>query len=83
MENAAFLSLTDFNLFSCEVGLIKPGKAIYEKLLSLAAVKAEELVFFDDNANNIKSAGELGIKALLWKTAESARQELLSLGIML
>jgi len=46
-------------------------------------VEPEELVFFDDIHNNVKSAVSLGIKAFLWKNPEEARKKLLSLGVKL
>ena len=76
-------SLPQINLFSCEVNLIKPEREIYEKLISMAGVKPEEIVFFDDKAENVEGAAALGIKAVLWEDAESARRELLSLGLNL
>jgi len=76
-------SLPQVGLFSCEVNLVKPEEAIYQKLLSILGVRAEEVVFFDDKIENVKSAGALGINALLWKDAGSARRELLSLGVAL
>ena len=82
-KNIPVFSLPHVALFSCEVNLIKPEKAIYEKLLSLTGVEAGELVFFDDNAENVRSAVSVGIKAMLWESPENARRELLSLGVRL
>jgi len=76
-------SLPQIGLFSCEVNLVKPEEAIYQKLLSMLDLKGEEVVFFDDKIENVKSAVPLGINALLWKDAESARRELVSLGVSL
>ena len=86
-KNLPVFSLPQVGLFSCEVNLLKPEKAIYQKLLSVLGAKGVvsggEVVFFDDKIENIKGAGSLGINALLWKDAESARRELLSLGVAL
>jgi putative hydrolase of the HAD superfamily len=73
-------SLPDVGLFSCEVNLIKPEAAIYRKLLSLVKCPPEEVAFFDDNEDNVKSAAALGIHASLWKDPETARQDLNALG---
>jgi len=81
--NIPVFSLPQIAVFSCEVNLIKPEEAIYRRLLSLAGVKADELVFFDDIPENVNSARKLGIKAFLWKDPGNARQELLSLGVNL
>ena len=80
-------SLPQVGLFSCEVNLVKPEEAIYKKLLSMlyaeGIASGSEVVFFDDVAENIKAAESLGINAFLWKDAESARRELLTLGVSL
>jgi putative hydrolase of the HAD superfamily len=82
-KNIPVFSLPHVSVFSCEVNLIKPEKAIFEKLISLLEAEYTELVFFDDIQKNIESARDLGIKAFLWESAETARRELLSLGVKL
>jgi putative hydrolase of the HAD superfamily len=82
-KNIPVFSLPQISLFSCELNLLKPEKAIYQKLLSALNMESGELVFFDDNTDNIKSARELGIRALLWENCEIARRQLLSLGVTL
>ena len=51
--------------FSYEMGLVKPNPLIYQQVLKENNLKAEETVFFDDNAANIKSAITLGIDSIL------------------
>ena len=80
-NNVPVFSLPHVSLFSCEVHLLKPEKAIYEKMIFMLGIEAEELVFFDDNAENIESAAAMGIKAFLWEDPEAARRQLLSLGM--
>ena len=82
-KNIPVFSLPHVSLFSCEANLIKPEKAIYIKLLSLLGFEGKEVVFFDDNVENIKSAKALDMEAFLWKNPESARCELSSLGVRL
>ena len=94
-KNIPVFSLPHLGLFSCEVNLVKPDKAIYLKLLSqlsetvvsaeatVSEIKGEELVFFDDNPENVRSAKALGINAFVWESPENARRELLSLGVKL
>lgn len=50
--------------YSNELGCRKPDKEIYQKVLKLADIKAEETLFIDDNEENVKAAEELGIKAI-------------------
>jgi putative hydrolase of the HAD superfamily len=82
-ENLPVFSLPHVGLYSCDVNLVKPEEAIYRKLLSMLAVEAGELVFFDDKVENIKGAAAVGIEAILWKNPKEARRELISLGLKL
>ena len=82
-SNAYVFSLPQKSLFSCEVNLLKPGEAIYRRLLSLFELEGEEIVFFDDSEENAEGARKLGIKAFLWTGAEKARSDLLSVGVRL
>ena len=82
-KNIPVFSLPHIGLFSCELNLVKPEPAIYEKLLSMSGVEAGELVFFDDNNENVRSAVSMGINAFLWESPEKARRDLSSLGVKL
>ena len=81
--NIPVFSLPQIGLFSCELNLVKPEEEIFRKLITTAGAEPEELVFFDDNPENVRSAVSLGIKAFIWKNADNARRELLSLGMEL
>lgn len=50
---------------SQEMGMRKPDAEIYQKLLESEGFCAEQAVFFDDNADNIKGAQALGITSIL------------------
>jgi putative hydrolase of the HAD superfamily len=82
-KNLPVFSLPHIGLYSCDVNLVKPEEAIYQKLLSMSGVEADELVFFDDKVENIKGAEAIGIKAILWENPKEARRELISLGVKL
>ncbi|MHA4741673.1 HAD family hydrolase [Dyadobacter sp. MSC1_007] len=49
---------------SYEMGLMKPDPRIYTQVLEQAGLLAEETLFLDDNADNIKSASEVGIETI-------------------
>ncbi|WP_353721045.1 HAD family phosphatase [Dyadobacter sp. 676] len=49
---------------SYEMGLMKPDARIYREVLDKAGLKAEETLFLDDNADNIRGAAQLGIKTI-------------------
>ncbi|PSL21538.1 HAD family hydrolase [Dyadobacter jiangsuensis] len=56
--------LFEIVFLSYEMGLMKPDPRIYQEVLEKAGLKAEETLFLDDNADNIRSAGELGIETI-------------------
>jgi putative hydrolase of the HAD superfamily len=66
----------DTAVFSCEVNIIKPEPAIYEKLKNKLGCDYGEIVFFDDLPDNIGKARELGINGFLWDSPEAARETL-------
>lgn len=49
---------------SQDMGLRKPEQAIYRRVLEQEQVPASEAVFFDDNAENIEGARQVGITAV-------------------
>jgi len=63
-------------VISAEVGLVKPDRFIYEKVLSDLDVKPAEAVFVDDFPENVASAEALGLAAIRFISPEQALQEL-------
>ena len=51
-------------LISSEIHKIKPNKDFYEYILNKYNIKPNELLFIDDNSNNIESANNLGINTI-------------------
>ncbi len=49
---------------SYEMKLAKPDKRIFEKVLEIACIKAEETLFIDDSFANLESASNLGFNTL-------------------
>lgn len=56
--------LFEIVFLSYEMGLMKPDPRIYQEVLDKAGLKAEETLFLDDNADNIRSAAQLGIDTI-------------------
>ena len=56
--------LFDKVYLSYEMGLMKPDPAIYQQVLEEQGLVAEETLFLDDNADNIKAASTLGIATI-------------------
>lgn len=55
----------DHIYLSQEMGMRKPEARIYQQVLAHEGFSAEDSVFFDDNADNIAGAEQLGITSIL------------------
>lgn len=66
----------DRMVISAEVGLVKPDRKIYERVLSELEVKPAEAVFVDDFPENIAGAKAVGLKAIQFFSPEQALQDL-------
>ncbi len=69
--------------FSCEMGLRKPEKEIYEKVLQELACSPEAVVFIDDRKENVDAATSLGIPGILFRTCDDLKKQLLRYSIRL
>lgn len=56
---------TDKIYLSQEMGMRKPEARIYQAVLQAEGFSAADAVFFDDNADNIEGANQLGITSIL------------------
>ena len=76
-----FLDDFDAYAFSYEVGATKPSKRIFKELVRKAGVEAEEIVFADDNNNNLRGAEEVGINAFFYEGFDKFIARLRQLGV--
>ena len=63
----------DVQIWSCELGVIKPDAEIYHACLTALDCKAERAVFFDDRPRNVEGARQVGIEAHVFKSTAQAR----------
>lgn len=61
-EGDSFVSLFDHIFLSYEMGLKKPDKRIYEKVVEEIGAKPEQCLFFDDLEENLNAAKEVGLQ---------------------
>jgi len=73
-QNVPVFGEVDMAIFSCDCNLLKPETAIYERLKNVLGCEYAQIVFFDDNQDNIVKARELGIQGYVWEGAEAARE---------
>ncbi len=74
------LSSFDALVFSCEVGLIKPEKAIYEKALAAAGTLPWKTAYFDDVKAYAIAATQVGMHGRVFTTVEQFTDDLAKLG---
>ena len=75
-EELGFIKKMDGGILSFEVKMKKPDKDIYELLIKKYSLNPERCVFLDDREVNLRAAGELGFKTILFEDYESAKQSL-------
>ncbi len=68
-----FLPLMDGGIFSCDVKLIKPDRAIFELLLKEYGLSPEECLFLDDTPENCRAALSLNINPVLFEDPDTDR----------
>jgi glucose-1-phosphatase len=66
--------------YSHEIGDRKPNKSCFQIVLDDLGMKPENTLFLDDNADNIKTANEMGIKTV-WVKRNLLRRDQLPNGI--
>ena len=71
-----FLPYVENVLVSSHEKMIKPDEAIYERLLAMFDLKAEETVFIDDRLVNIEGAERVGIKGIHFTNYEEVNAKL-------
>jgi putative hydrolase of the HAD superfamily len=76
-----FLPYADGGILSYLDKVIKPGREIYELLLSRYGLKAEECVFLDDMEENVEAARRLGFAGIVFRSKEQADEELRQMGV--
>lgn len=54
----------DHVFLSCELGMVKPDERIYQHVIDVTGVKAEDIIFFDDSAKNCEGARRVGIHSI-------------------
>jgi len=68
---ADFRTLFSKVFLSYELGLWKPDYRIFRKVLEETGFKPEEVLFLDDNADNIDAARDMGIRGIKINPPES------------
>lgn len=76
-----FLDDFDVAVFSYEIGIDKPNKEIFQTLIEHSDLKADEIVYSDDDASKMDGAKELGINTFLYTSFDAFIKHLENLGV--
>lgn len=68
-------------VLSCEVGHLKPERAIYERAIAAAGVAPSKAVFFDDVEPYVEAARGAGLHAHVFRDAREVPAQLRALGL--
>lgn len=69
-------------LFSADLGMTKPDRAIYETLLDRIDADAADCFFTDDRQDNVDGAIAAGLRAARWQGADALRPLLVEFGVL-
>lgn len=61
---------------SFRMGVMKPDRAFYEKVLSELTVDPEDTVFIDDIPANVEAAVQCGMKGIVFRSPELLKREI-------
>jgi len=64
----------DVQIWSCELGVIKPDAEIYHACLAALCCEAARALFFDDRPRNVDGARRVGMDAHVFESAAQARE---------
>lgn len=75
-----FFANFDGYIFSCEVGAMKPERAIYEAMEKLCGRRGADLIYLDDRAENIAAGAARGWRAIQHFSCAETQKALKALG---
>ena len=74
-------SFFDAQVYSWQLGSIKPSFRNFEAICSALKVSPKEAIFIDDGKKNIIAAQEFGLKGIQYKNIEQLKKELVSYSV--
>jgi len=77
-----FMDWFQYILVSGREGMKKPNPRIFRLLLDRCQLSVEGTLFIDDNEENIQTATNIGLHAILFRSAASLRKELKQKGFL-
>ena len=81
IEKFDILQMLDDRIISSEEHMVKPDRAIYNRLCEKFGLSGEVCLFTDDREANVDAAIAAGMQAVLFTDTESFERELMRLGV--
>ncbi len=78
IDNMELREKFDCILISADIGIEKPNKEFYEKLITDLKEKPEDILFVDDSEENIEAAKQAGLSVLHYDRSKNLTQEVLN-----
>lgn len=78
-----FLNDFDVQIFSYQVGAMKPDLKIFQSLIEKSEYQPSEIIFADDKQANVDAALSLGINAFLYTNFDAFIKQLQYLGLVI
>jgi putative hydrolase of the HAD superfamily len=72
----------DYRFLSYQLGLVKPDRALFDRVAELVPVAPERVLFLDDNLINVEGATEAGFTARHVRGVDEARGALVALEVV-
>lgn len=66
---------------SYEMGMIKPNIKIYKRVLKELKLEPSEVIFVDNQRTNIGGAKDAGMHAILFRSTDQLKEDLIELGV--
>lgn len=76
MAQYPIFQLLEGQVISSEEKIIKPDRAIYERICQKYKLKPEECLFADDRIENVEAAQRFGMQAICFEDAAQYEREL-------
>jgi HAD superfamily hydrolase (TIGR01509 family) len=80
LDRLGLLAYFEAVINSSEVGTKKPDEKIYTVACNALRVQPSETIFINDNAENVAAARQLGMKGIVFRSADLLREELQMIG---
>jgi putative hydrolase of the HAD superfamily len=71
-----WLCRLDCSTLSCEVRMVKPERAIYERCVRDLAIRPSDILFIDDRRINVQAAKDAGLAAVQFESVERLQDDL-------